>query len=42
MAGGTIGALLDPMVVVRDQQGLEGLLTCEQVFLYSAEISLAV
>ena len=39
VAGGTMGALLDLTVPVRDRHGVEGFLTCEQVFVYSAEIS---
>ena len=39
MAGGTMGALLDLTVPVRDRHGVEGFLTCKQVFVYSAEIS---
>ena len=34
-----MGALLDLTVPVRDRHGVEGFLTCEQVFVYSAEIS---
>ena len=34
-----MGVLLDLTVPVRDQHGGEGVLTCEQVFVYSAEIS---
>ena len=34
-----MGALLDLTVPVRDCHGVEGFLTCEQVFVYSAEIS---
>ena len=33
-----MGALLDLTVPVRDRHGVEGFLTCEQVFVYSAEI----
>ena len=39
VAGGTMGALLDLTVPVQDRHGVEVLLTCEQVFVYSAEIS---
>ena len=39
VAGGTMGALLDLTVPVRDRHGVEGFLTCEQLFVYSAEIS---
>ena len=39
MAGGTMGALLDLTVLVRDRHGVERFLTCEQVFVYSAQIS---
>ena len=42
VAGGTMGALLDMTVPVRDRHGVEGFLTCEQVFVYSAEIMLLV
>ena len=31
-----MGALLDLTVPVRDQHGVEGFLTCKQVFVYSA------
>ena len=34
-----MGALLNLTVSVRDRHGVEGCLTCEQVFVYSAEIS---
>ena len=34
-----MGSLLDLTVPVRDRHGVEGFLTCEQVFVYSAENS---
>ena len=34
-----MGALLDLTMPVRDRHRVEGFLTCEQVFVYSAEIS---
>ena len=39
VAGWTMGALLDPTVPVRGRHGVEGFFSCEQVFVYSAEVT---